>query len=181
MAFNISDGLIRIYQDGIDSIIDQLGKKVVLVMPQKEELCPNCWYDGRMKRSSGRYKANNPNPIGPLNKPFQNGQICPVCQGRGKIDDGTKKQIEIKATVKWSPKEFINYENGKVIIPTNVCKIKTYATKANDINNAVEILVAADEPTENAPLLHKCRLHQEIIARGLRYNRYVEAYLIRTT
>ena len=76
MAFEISENLIDIYQDGIDSIINQLGKKVVMVPPQNEIDCPNCYYDGRRRKSSNRKDPNNPNPAGPLNKDFTNGQIC---------------------------------------------------------------------------------------------------------
>ena len=149
MAFNITEQLIRTYQEGIDAIIEQLGKKVILVMPQDDDLCPNCFYDGRNQRSSGRYKSSNPNPPGPLNKPFKNGQICPVCQGRGKITQGDKETIEIKATVKWSPEELLSTNAGKIILPTNICKVKTYATHAENFKNAVDIYIASEEPVEN--------------------------------
>ena len=63
MAFTIPESLIRVYQDGIDSIINELGKKVVLIMPQKETRCPNCGYDGRQRRSNGKYNASNPSDL----------------------------------------------------------------------------------------------------------------------
>lgn len=180
MGFVIEEGLIRTYQEGIDSIIDQLGKKVVLVMPQPETLCPNCYYDGRKKRSSNKYKSSNPNPAGPLNKTFVDGQICPVCQGRGKIKE-EQRTIEIKATVRWSPKELITYVNGKIYIPNDICKIKTYSSYTNDIKTAIEFHVAAEEPIEGSPVLLKCRRDEGYVPRGLKYNRYVEAYLKRIT
>lgn len=178
MGFIIGDNIIDIYQDGIDSIINQLGKKVILIMPQKETNCPNCYFDGRNNRSTGRYVESNPNPLGALNKPFKNGQRCPVCQGRGKISEG-KSQIQIKATVKWGPKEYIEEDRGQIILPNNICKIKTFATYAENIKNAIEFHVAAYETTEGSPKLLKCKLEQEPVARGLKYNRYVEAYLKR--
>jgi len=178
MAFNIPDSLVRTYQDGIDSIIEQLGKKVVLIMPQKETNCPNCYFDGRNKRSAGRYIASNPNPLGPLNKPFADGTQCPVCKGRGRISTG-KTQIEIKATVKWGPKEYIKEDKGQIILPNNICRIKTYSTHAEDIKNAIELHVASYEAVEGSPTLLKCKLDQEPVGRGLRYSRYFEAYLRR--
>jgi len=177
MAFIITEQLIRTYQEGIDAIINQLGKKTVLVMPQDDTVCPNCYYDGRNQRSNGRYKSNNPNPPGALNKPFSLGQVCPVCQGRGKISLNGKETIELVATVKWGPKDFVYTNRGQTIIPTDICKIKTFATYAEDFKNAVEIHVAAEEPVEGEPELTKCALYKNIVPRGLKYSRYFEAYL----
>ena len=181
MAFQISENLIRVYQDGIDSIIDQLGRDVTLILPQKEDDCPNCGYDAMRKRSNNKYNASNPNPAGPLNKPFVNGQVCPVCQGRGKLKS-TKRIKVIKATVRWNPKDYVVDDSGKMVnmVYNNMCKIKTYATYYHDVKHAVEFLVPSAEVAEANPEMLKCKLTREPSARGLKYSRYIEVFLKRS-
>ena len=178
MAFEITDNQIRVYQEGIDAIIEQLGKKVVFVSSPTEIICPNCYYDGRRKRSSGRRNPNNPNPAGPLNINFKDGTICPVCRGRGKLTQSQNRK-EIKATVNWRPKDYVTDQEGTspVIFPDGICKIKTYSSYTDDIKNAHEILVAFDEETEGSPNMARCKLKTIPAPRGLKYNRYVEAFL----
>jgi len=177
MAFNISERLIDTYQEGIDSIIEQLGKEVIIVKNPIVGDCPNCGYDKRRKRSNGRYNTNNPNPEGALNKPFVNGQRCPVCNGRGTINS-TDQQVIIKATIKWDPKELYTLENGDTVkFSEDICKIKTYATHFDDIKKAEEFLVAYDEAVEGSPKHIKCKLFKGPTPRGLKYSRYTVAYL----
>ena len=178
MAFEITDNLVRIYQEGIDGVIDQLGKKVIFVGSPTETICPNCYYDARRKRSTGRLNPNNTNPSGPLNIFFENGTTCPVCRGRGKLTQ-TENRKEILATVKWNPRDYVSDSTGtsNVILPDGICKIKTYSSYTDDIKNAKQILVAFDEQVEGAPNMAACTLLRMPSPRGLRYNRYVEAYL----
>jgi len=177
MAFTIPDRLIDIYQDGIDAIINQLGKTVRLVMPQRELDCPNCGYDGRGRRSNGRYNTNNPNPAGKLNKVFARGQVCPVCNGRGRIKDAVASTISILATTRWDPNEFLESPNGRVRMPAGVCKLKTFASNAKNIEDALEFHVAYDEANEGAPRFKKCKLYRQIAPRGLKYSRYIEFFV----
>lgn len=177
--FEISDKQIEVYQEGIDAIIEQLGKKVLLIGKPKEIICPNCYYDGRRKRSSGRRNPNNPNPLGSaLNIFFEDGTVCPVCRGRGKLTDSQNTK-EIKATVKWNPRDYTenSSDTGGVVLPDGICKIKTYSIYTNDIKNSHEILVTYDEPVEGSPNFAKCILKRAIAPRGLKSNRYIEAYL----
>lgn len=178
MAFEITDNQIRVYQEGIDAIIEQLGKKVVLVGSPNETICPNCYYDGRRKRSTGRRNPNNSNPDGPLKIYFKDGTICPVCRGRGKITVSQNRK-EIKATVTWRPKDYVTDPNGtsQVVLPDGICKIKTYSSYTEDIKNAHEILVAFDEQIEGDPNLARCKLKSMPAPRGLKFNRYVVVFL----
>jgi Zn ribbon nucleic-acid-binding protein len=133
MAFNISDRLIDTYQEGIDAIIEQLGKSVIIVKNPVVTDCPNCGYDKRRNRSNGTYNTNNPNPIGQLNKEFVNGQVCPVCSGRGQINS-SDQHLEIKATLKWNPYEMMTLEKDDVVIITvsnNSKKEEVYSILTN--------------------------------------------------
>ena len=174
MAFTIDDNIIRIYQDGIDAIIDQLGKKLILINPRNDSDCPNCGF--AFGRSNGRYNSSNPNPAGPLNKPFVDGQICPVCQGRGKIKEA-EDSTEIVSTIEWEPKEEVAGTKRTIVFPRDVCKCKTYSSYLKQIEDATEFLVAYDEITEGDPNLVKCTMFRKPVPRGLKYNRYCEFFL----
>jgi len=179
MAFVITDRQIRTYQEGIDAIINQLGKTLILVQPPKQTNCPNCVYDQRRKRSAGRYTSSNPNPLGPLHKPFNNGQVCPVCQGKGLLKS-EQSQVEIKATMKWSPNERVTNDEGQqVYLSDDIVKIKTFVSHFDDFNNAIQYLVAYDENVEDSPNLVRCKPYIKAVPRGLKYNRYFIAYLQR--
>jgi hypothetical protein len=178
MAFVITAQQINTYQEGIDAIINQLGKSIKIINDPVETICPNCYYDSNTKRSSGRYKSDNPETLnGPLHKPFVDGQRCPVCKGRGKLTE-TPNETEIKATIKWNPKEdIINDDGTRVALPDGICRIKTFVTNYNKIKNAKEFQVAFNEPTQGSPEYISCYLFRQPVPRGLKYNRYLEAWL----
>lgn len=178
MSFTISEKQIDIYQEGIDAIINQLGKNIFIINNPVEIVCPNCYYDSKLKRSSGRYKSDNPNTLnGPLNKVFQDGQKCPVCRGQGKLIS-ERNDTQIKATIKWNPREdVVNDDGTRVALPDGVCKIKTFSSNYSIIKNAKEFRVAFDEQTEGSPNYVACSLYRQPVPRGLKYNRYLEAYL----
>ncbi len=55
--------------------------------------CQNCGYDNARKASNRQYNASNPNPSGPLNEVFPTGGICPVCNGKGKLNTTQNETI----------------------------------------------------------------------------------------
>jgi len=178
MSFEIGDNIIRVYQDGIDAIINQLGKAVLIIKNPTETVCPNCHWDSNKQRSSGRYKTDNPNTLnGPLNKPFVNGQVCPVCRGYGKLVS-ERNNLQIKATTIWNPQEEIMDDNGtKIALPNGVCKLKTFSSYYDDVVGAKEFQVAFDEKTEGSPKFANCEMFKKPTPRGLKYNRYMVFYL----
>lgn len=179
MAFTIPDNLVDVYQDNIDALINNFGKKVVITLPQKEEDCPNCGYDAINQRSNNKYNTNNPNTLnGPLHKPFTNGQRCPVCKGRGRIKSGSRNK-EIKATVNWDPKEYYMENGVNIRLPEGTCKLKTFSSYIDDVEDAVDFQVAGPEPVEGNPRLIRCKLYKDVKPRGLKYNRYIEFYVKR--
>ena len=182
MTFVIKDSQIATYQSGINAIIDQLGKWVIAISPPKYTMCPNCKFDASRGRSSGIYKTDNPNPSGPLNKPFAAGQVCPVCQGAGKIQS-SQNRTQFKATTLWNPKEDYYTDNaGKTMMfPDGTCKIKSYITYFDAVKNADSFEVAYDEQTVGSPNYVRCKLLTEPTPRGLKESIYFVAYLKRDT
>lgn len=61
-----------------NAFINDIQRTVTLVYPEKKEECANCYLDtmGTRTRSVSRYKAGGP-------MPFENGQPCPYCDGKG--------------------------------------------------------------------------------------------------
>lgn len=75
------------------NMIDSLLEATALTLPcklvyggTKITICPNCVYDPLSGKSSSRYKT------GGLVE-FNNGQICPVCSGVGKISTDTSETL----------------------------------------------------------------------------------------
>ncbi len=116
--FTITEEIRDIARDGIDDMIDQLGKDCKLVYPSVKTDCPNCVFDPTTNRSTGRYKTGGP-------RPFPNGTICPVCRGAGRLDS-TETDI-IRMLCKWNPKEFIPLA-GSLQLPNSIVRTKGYIT-----------------------------------------------------
>jgi uncharacterized protein YbaR (Trm112 family) len=173
----VSQKLIDIYQEKITQIIDELGKNVVLVLPEKEEDCPNCLYDGVNKRSKNIYDSTNTNALNSgLNIPFVTGQICPVCSGRGKLKYSNNKKTII-CSVAWNPKEYEMVDGLPVKLPANVCKCKTKAEYYNDIVSAIEFWVSGEIITSTNTRQIKCKMYKPLTPRGLGEQIFTQFYL----
>lgn len=71
MALSIPSDIFNIYNEAVDNI---WAKPVTFVYPEIREECPNCHFNGY--KSNGVYKAGGPYP-------FDNGSLCPYCNGDG--------------------------------------------------------------------------------------------------
>ena len=71
MALSIPSDIFNIYNEAVDNI---WAKPVTFVYPEIREECPNCHFNGY--KSNGVYKAGGPYP-------FDNGSLCPYCNGEG--------------------------------------------------------------------------------------------------
>lgn len=108
-------GLVR---DGIDTMIQELGKPCKIVMEGVAAACPNCVYDGGLQKSSGAYNGTGP-------KPFSR-PPCPVCKGSG-VDPTTAEETAIRTfgirrDVK--PNEVVVPPSATV--PTTIARIKGF-------------------------------------------------------
>lgn len=155
----ISNALIRIYQDRIDALINQLGKNIYLEFDPVREPCPNCTYDTIRKRSTGIYKTGGP-------RPFTRGRRCPYCKGKGLIETAVEKCI--KCLIKWNPKDAKNFD----IVLTQkkgIVRLKTFLTLSDDLKRAKTIIV-------NHDIVDKMKLRMRLIKGptpvGLREDRY---------
>lgn len=158
-AIQIPDSLIRVYQNNIDALINQLGKDVHLVFDPTRTECPNCFYDPIRRRSTGRPKSGGP-------RPFRLGRPCPYCKGRGFIEEPNEKCI--KCLIKWNPKDLQDYDIT-LRDEVDVVRFKTYLTNYDDI-------VRADEALSNVAQSSQFRVRVKKIKGpvpvGLREDRY---------
>ena len=158
-SIQIGDDLIKIYQDRIDALINQLGKNILMEFPPVVAECPNCYADNMNKRSTGVYK-----PGGPTS--FPRGQRCPTCNGEGALY--TKETKCIKALLKWNPKDAetfgISIQDSRGIV-----RIKTYLTELDDLKRAATILVNYDIAGQ---VELRTKLLKGPIPVGLREDRY---------
>jgi hypothetical protein len=126
------------FNTGFNNLIDSLGK-IIKIQNGKID-CPNCIYDKVLKKSSGVYDTSNSYGVGSeYNKPFSNGQQCPVCQGVGTITQWST----ITGLVNWKPRQ--RYENGALITTNRCCEIKIKKAYYNYILKSNEFLVPIDD------------------------------------
>jgi len=162
-AIQIGADLITIYQERIDSLINQLGKNVLFIFDPIIEPCTNCVFDIGENRSTGIYKIGGPIP-------FTRGQKCPYCKGQGFLERAVEKCV--KCLIKWNPKEFKNYG---ISVQKNhaVVRLKGFLTDAPHMVKAKTAIV--DHDIERAFKLI-VRLIQGPIPVGLREDRYCVSY-----
>lgn len=162
-SIQISDELIQIYQGRIDSLINQLGKNVLLIFDPIIESCTNCLFDISGNRSTGIYKVGG-------SIPFPRGQKCPYCKGAGFLERENSRCI--KCLIKWAPRELFNY-GVSVSKNDGVVRLKTFLTDAPDIIRAKEAII--DHDIKKTFKL-RVRLIKGPTPVGLRQDRYAVSY-----
>jgi len=83
------------WKQAMARMVDGLGRKIVVYLPDRRSECPNCYYDKVHDKSSGVCKVSPANPTY-----FAIGR-CPVCFGKGVITTSIRKCIE--GMVIWNP------------------------------------------------------------------------------
>lgn len=153
--------LQAIYNAQIDNLLSSNGLSTLcyLHLPSTITQCPNCLYDGALKKSANVYKTG-----GPIM--FDVGQICPYCNGVGSKRD--KQNIEVYMGVLWDYKSWvikpINIENPSGYIQT-ICS-KNYI---QNILKAENMSVNLSGPIQN-PMF---QLDGEPNPAGLGDNQYI--------
>ena len=114
------EGLKDLFNDAISSMFSTDGLKVsckLMFSSTKFNDCTNCIYDNIGRKSSNRFQSGG-------SIPFPFGQICPVCNGAGKISNESSETVDL--LVVYDPKQFIGG------IPVNVLdgSIQVIAKKA---------------------------------------------------
>jgi len=162
-AIQIPDSLIRVYQQNIDALINQLGKDVYLNFDPTKTECPNCIFDPIRERSSGRPKAGGP-------RPFRRGRQCPYCKARGFIEEQNQKCI--KCLIKWNPKDLQDYDIS-LRDEVDVVRFKTYLTNYDDI---VRAKTALSNVAQSEQFRVKVRKIKGPTPVGLREDRYCVSF-----
>lgn len=157
----IPSGLITLYNDAIDSIIEFNGVPIVLVYPPKKIICTNCIQTNLIGGiSTNRYKSGGPIP-------FLDGQICPLCQGQGyKLNEVTEV---INVLIYWSPKDFQN-TNTKFDIVDGRIQTKSYISDLPKINKCIEMRANSNI---NSYITYKYRRISEPVPHGFKSDRYI--------
>lgn len=119
--FVLDDTIKGLYQDGIDTIISQLGQDCKIFLDGDRRPCPNCLFDPMTGRSSGTYNGSGP-------KPFAKPSPCPVCRGTG-YDPSTLERVEIRRfTIDRTAKPPIVLPGNIKVAATATAVIKGFAT-----------------------------------------------------
>lgn len=116
--FEIDADTRSVIQDGLDDMIDQLGKPCILVYPPKYIICGNCIYDQGTERSSNHYRHGG-------SIPFPDGGICPNCNGKGRRAEEVRETVTLLC--EWEPKKFIYpISNLNIRVPFSILQTKGY-------------------------------------------------------
>lgn len=133
--FSLDAQTLATVQNGIDSLIHQLGKMCKLVSDTERQLCNNCNFDSVTQRSSNIY-----NGVGP--KPFRGGK-CPVCHGSGFLP-GTQGTTDIvQLLVDWQPKPYQLLEAAGSLerLPAGLVHTKGFVTDMPKIIQAKYMII----------------------------------------
>jgi len=163
LPIQIGDDLIEIYQSRIDSLINQLGKNVLLEFNPITQPCTNCEFDVISGKSKGIYKVGGPIP-------FPRGQKCPYCKGIGFLEEPVYKCI--KCLIQWNPKDAKTY-GISVSDPLSIVRFKGFLTDGDDMARAKSAIANYDI---DDLMKFRVKLIKEPIIVGLRESRYIIAF-----
>lgn len=158
-------------QEGVDFIIDNLGRDCTVFYQATNIDCPNCIQNPKTHESTGRYKAGGP-------EPFPLGEVCPVCNGAGSLA-GTAVSQTIRMLLDWEPKKWdaiwANAQDPDRILrkPGGVVWSKGYMADLPKILTATHIILDSNNNLQG----NKFTLYGEPTAPGnIVQNRYFVCY-----
>jgi hypothetical protein len=138
MSDIITPELKSMFNGAIDSIL----KEGALSIPCKlkyagtsQTLCPNCIYDPLSKRSANKFKTSG-------GVPFGDGQICPVCSGRGLSQSDSEETVHLG--VIFDSKYFLKWGSDTIRIPDGVIQTICSSSFIDKLKNASEIIVTVN-------------------------------------
>jgi len=106
MSLSLPSGMFSLYNDAVDNI---WSKTITIYYPESTEECPNCYFNG--VKSNGVYKTGGPYP-------FDDGSLCPYCNGDGIKSVETTEDIPARMYYDkkyWTPIEVAaNYTNAEL-------------------------------------------------------------------
>ena len=140
------------WKQSMSRLVDGLGRRIIVYLPDTRSECPNCYYDKVHDKSSGVCKVDPSSPTY-----FTYGR-CPVCTGRGVITTSRKKCI--KGMVIWNPQgnatNNLTFSSAGIEGATSV-ELKTDVCYLDLIKTAKHVVIDGI----------KCRLSNPPIIRGV--------------
>jgi hypothetical protein len=98
--FEINDDMEQNFSDAVTALIEGIKREITLIyLARQRRDCPNCLKHPFSRRSGNIYDSSNPNPTGPLHQVFSDSDTCPICSGRGYIEDDTPNHKVINMAV----------------------------------------------------------------------------------
>jgi hypothetical protein len=142
--FQLDPQTLATVENGIDSLIHQLGKQCMLVFDGQPAVCNNCIFDPNTGRSSNVY-----NGVGP--KPFGGGK-CPVCHGTGFLPGTQTTQQPVQLLIDWQPKlwQFFNMNDTTLRIPQGLVHSKGFAADLPKVVQAKFVIIDYLNPSYNS-------------------------------
>lgn len=136
--FDLDPETLKIAQDAFDDLLDQsnLGKPCKLVYSSTTTICPNCIVNRNTGLSTNRYKVGGPIP-------FVDGEICPVCEGSGKLV-GTEGFDIVTLLIDWNPKPWLNVVGNAGDAPDSVVRIPNGAITTRGYMTDLPKIIKAD-------------------------------------
>jgi len=108
------------WKQAMARMVDGLGRRIIVYLPDRRSECPNCYYDKVHDKSSGVCK------VSPTSSTYFTIGRCPVCFGKGVLTTSIKKCIE--GMVIWNPSTNdltfteAGYEGATLIeVKTDIC------------------------------------------------------------
>lgn len=132
--FVLTPDILALATQGLDSIINQLGKECLLIYSPKMNYCTNCRFDPIGNKSSNIWVSGG-------SVPFSSG-ICPLCNGKGLRAEQVTKLI--KMLVHTDPKTFYPRLPPMVEVPAGTVQTKCYLTDLPGILQAQEMIIQPD-------------------------------------
>ena len=155
----VSDNVIQIFQDGIDTLIAELGKNIELIYDPSIIDCPHCIIDPIGNKPSNRFRPGNPIH-------YPDGRRCPYCNGVGKTEE--KNSEILKVLIQLRPRDYRRF-GISVQDPSALVRTKGFMTDIIKIQRAKEAIM---DVQVNDILKIKCRKLRDPIPTGLRESRY---------
>ena len=142
MAKIVTPAIRKIYKDLIKQTVEDLNKPIKAFLPPDSLDCPNCIYDAVNNKSSGKFQSSFTVPVvifGNTISPrsFNRGR-CPVCFGAGKLVNQDAAVKNLKALVKWNPR------NADTLLITPVGREGAPVVRIKVLRSDFDTIVTAD-------------------------------------
>lgn len=134
--FTLEEATLKIVRDALDDLITEFGKNCRLVYPPKSIDCQNCSIALVGSLQVNRWKTGGPSP-------FPNGAPCPICNGRGKIEQEVSEILELLCT--YEPKGFLRPVEGvNIRLKNATLRTKCFLTDAPKLKRCDHIIYQVD-------------------------------------